>query len=162
MLEWAVCTNCAEESQERLNDLGNGHTWTNQLTLQGVQSVLCSLYFNFEVYVCCSCSLIEIASSKRGLLKSQQSKPTQGIKQRWGKDVKLSAHVAHSTSGITAHTGYWNGTSHIAMSSLNNFQRYTLVCRHLVECFHTPAFTVWCEVHLLLTGSCKGCISDSV
>ena len=42
-------------------------------------------------------------------------------------NVKLSAHVAHSTSGIAAHTGYCNYISHIAMSSLNNF-RSTHLC----------------------------------
>ena len=35
--------------------------------------------------------------------------------------------------------------------------RSTLMCRHLVECFHTPAFIVWWEVHLLLTGHCIDC-----
>ena len=55
-----------------------------------------------------------------------------------GLNDKLSAHVAHSTSGIAAHTRHCNYISHIAMSSLNKFQEYKLVCRHLVEC-STPS-----------------------
>ena len=55
-----------------------------------------------------------------------------------GLNDKLSAHAAHSTSDITAHTQHCNYISHIAMSSLNKFQEYTLVCRHLVEC-STPS-----------------------
>ena len=80
------------------------------------------------------------------------------IAKGWpGSNVKLSVHGAHSISGIAAHTWYCNYISHIAMSSLNKFQEYTLLCRHLVECFHTPAFTVWCEVHLLLTARWIDC-----